>query len=529
MRATKLFVICCFLSAALFGDERIRRWQTDLRYLQEEMEARHAKVDHTISRTELRSEIVALEQRLPALRDDQIVVEIARITAKIGDGHTGVFFFSNRGNFPHRRIPIELYAASDGWLILAASNEYASLAGQRILEIGSTDIEEISRAIQPLMPRDNEESLRARSVKWIVLAELLQTLGFVEDADDVPLLVEDSAGERRSVVVHPVPRGTSIEWVHASAALWLRNRDRKYWMEYLEDSKMLYVQFNSADISAGAPEEEWRAFTHSIVDTVETRKPDKLVIDLRWNAGGSFLRTRHLLWAVIRADSINRKGKLFTILSPISFSAAMSLATELDFHTQTLFVGEVGGGRPNAYGDLGRLMLPNSGIEVRFSRYYYGQSVPEDTRPTIFPDLVAPLSIAGYRAGVDPALEVIRNYKPPVPIGNVIGPVALENGVEAAVQLYRRLRKEKYNDYSWEPNELDRIGTRLMDAGRTADALKIYRLNSAEHPWWAWGHARLGYTLIESGDRNAGLEEYRRAFELDKRNGFYRDELRKSP
>jgi hypothetical protein len=527
VRSTNFFVSLLLVAAPLLADPRADRWREDLAYLRDELRARHANVFHALTPRDYEQGFADLERRVPQLRDDQIVVEIARLAARIGDGHTGVFFFSNRGNFPHRQLPIELYAATDGWLILATDSEHRELIGSQLLKIGSADPDAVFSAVAPLMPRDNDESLRGRAGRWMVMAELLQTLGFVEKADDVPLVVECADGERKTVMMHPVSRNARIDWKTASEPLWLTDRSTKYWMRYLDESHILFIQFNSADIATGSPEKEFASFASSIVDAVAHHHPEKVIVDLRWNHGGSFERTRYLLWALIRADEVNREGKLFVLLSPGTFSAAVSLATELDQHTNALFVGEVPGSAPNSYGDLGRLFPPNSGIEVRYSRYYDGQSLPDDTRPAIYPDLRAPLSIADYRAGIDPAMTAVQEYAPRTPISEILLPIALQENGAAAIARYRQLERSSYNRYSWSPQELDRVASHLQDAQRLADALLLYRFNSEQHPWWAWGHARLGYALLAQGERDAGMKEYLRAFELDKRMTYYRDELRK--
>jgi hypothetical protein len=83
------------------------------------------------------------------------------------------------------------------------------------------------------------------------------------------------------------------------------------------------------------------------------------------------------------------------------------LASQLEYLTPALFVGEPGGARPSGYGDAKKFQLPNSGLTVRASSVAWRDWSVDETRPWIAPDLPAELSSADDRAGIDPALARI--------------------------------------------------------------------------------------------------------------------------
>jgi hypothetical protein len=57
------------------------------------------------------------------------------------------------------------------------------------------------------------------------------------------------------------------------------------------------------------------------------RRPAKLVIDVRQNGGGDYTEgLRHLVHPVKKLPDVNRKGHLFVLIGPNTFSAAMSNA-----------------------------------------------------------------------------------------------------------------------------------------------------------------------------------------------------------
>jgi len=56
----------------------------------------------------------------------------------------------------------------------------------------------------------------------------------------------------------------------------------------------------------------------------------------------------HLLHALLRADKVNRTGRLFVLIGRETFSAAMGLSIELERQTKAIFVGEPTGSSLNA-------------------------------------------------------------------------------------------------------------------------------------------------------------------------------------
>jgi tetratricopeptide (TPR) repeat protein len=254
------------------------------------------------------------------------------------------------------------------------------------------------------------------------------------------------------------------------------------------------------------------------VDFIQTHEVEKCALDLRWNAGGNWGRARHLLRAIIRADKINRRGKLFTIISPQTFSAAVLLAVDLEQHTQTLFVGEPTGGKPNGYGELRRFRLPNSSLEVRYSAWKYQTSSPSDNRPAIMPHLIAGISSSDYRRGIDPALEIILNYKPRQPISEIILDTIRKQGLQPAVRLYQELRNQHYNEYDFSEANLTQLGQELLRSKQVTESIAFFVLNVEAYPYSSNAYYNLAEAYKAAGRNELALKNYRRAFELNKSN-----------
>jgi C-terminal processing protease CtpA/Prc len=166
------------------------------------------------------------------------------------------------------------------------------------------------------------------------------------------------------------------------------------------------VQYNAC---ANKESESLEAFAARLATALEADNIDRLVLDLRWNGGGNNFVNRPLLEAVIRARQ-NRKGRLFVITGPHTFSAAMIFAAQLERYTQAIFVGEPTGSSPNFVGETTVVTLPNTKIAVSLSNLYWQTSHATDFRTWIPPTLYVPETFAAFRARRDSALEAILAY-----------------------------------------------------------------------------------------------------------------------
>jgi hypothetical protein len=118
-----------------------------------------------------------------------------------------------------------------------------------------------------------------------------------------------------------------------------------------------------------------------------------------------------LLHAVLRSG-LDRGGQLFTLIGRTTFSAAMNFSLQLEKHTQTLFVGEPTGSKPNHFGDSRKVQLPNTNLTLRISSLYWQWS-PTDDRPWISPHIEASPSRRAALDGHDPAMEAILEIVSP--------------------------------------------------------------------------------------------------------------------
>jgi Peptidase family S41 len=266
-------------------------------------------------------------------------------------------------------------------------------------------------AVKTMISRDNEQGVLYWAPQYLVMPEILQALGLIQDMEAVPITLESGA----TVTLHPLgpaamrPPDSDMtwsrrqDWIDArgeSDLLWLRDAKSPVRMEVVAGTKTLYVQLNQIS-------DQLTKFAEAMRQKIESDGMDRLILDLRLNRGGNGDYNVPVVRAIIQSQRIDQDGRLFCIIGRGTFSAAQSLANQLEKYTHVTFVGEPSGSKGNAFGDSRKIILPNSGITVRASIFYWQEWFPLDTREGTIPKIAAPLTFDDYRRNVDPALRAI--------------------------------------------------------------------------------------------------------------------------
>jgi hypothetical protein len=402
-------------------------WIEDLDYLVERVEATHYDPWHAIAETEWRSAVEETRRRIPALSDLEIVGELARLLARVGDGHTALDP-SPAGDAPGHRLPIMLYEFADGLFIRASMDP--SLAGARVVSIAGVSIDELETRAAAFLSHDNDFQLIELYPRYLASLEFLQMLGVVDQGPEVGVEIEID-GESRTVTLEARPLEELIallgdyiaevpsfderveppllagmrDGATAAIPLWLRSPYEPYWFTHVPERKLVYVQYNDA---TDREDEPFDAFVSRLFHFIDANDVRALVIDIRLNSGGSTYHSVPLVKAIVGHPRINRRGHVFTIIGRRTNSSAMRFASQLEFWTETLFVGEPSGQGPNAYGGTNVFRLPHHGKSFRVSnRYWIGGQTSDDARIWLAPDIAARLISSDYAANIDPAMDAI--------------------------------------------------------------------------------------------------------------------------
>jgi Peptidase family S41 len=500
------------------------KWREDLRYMAEQMPQVHKNLFHTMTRIHFDEAIKKLDERIPALGRHQIIVEMARIVAMVGDGHTNISP-TRDPKIAFRTYPVKMYFFKDGLYIRAAARENADLAGSKIIKIGNATAGQAYAAVRELIGRDNEMGARFFAPHLLAMPEVLQALGLIDNMEEARFTVE-SSGRRRVVTLKPLgpadmlPPDTDTTWISKEgwtdartgrAPLWLEDPLDKFRFKYLPETKTVYVQYNQVGNKENETIED---FSRRLFAFVDANPVDHLVLDLRLNRGGNGDLNRPLLLGIIKCAKVDQRGKLFTLIGRGTWSAAQFMVNDLERLTNTIFIGEPTGGKINHYGDSRKITLPNSGITVRVSTLWW-QEDERDTRQWTAPEIAAELTFEEYRNGIDPALNAALNYTPQKPLREVLLGALSAGGATAATEQFRAWKADPRNAYADVEERLNTLGYQLLTAKRFEEAIAIFKLNTETCPRSANALDSLAEAYAASGNKELALQTYEKANQLN--------------
>jgi hypothetical protein len=420
--AAVLCVVCLIpgvVAAQSLSSDEAKAWREDLRFMAQAMETTHKNLYHAVSRDAFAAMVAALDARVPTLARHEVIVEMAKIVATVGDGHTNIYP-TRDPTIGFHTLPVAFTFFNTDLYVRSVHDSQRYLLGARVVRIGNRSTAEAFAAAKAIIGRDNEYGARFWAPFLLAMPEVLHALHLTDTLEDVAIAVVTVTGREESVVLHSfapveVMSGDTVRaferrqgWTDARHAasgadpLWLSRTGDAFWFEPV--GGLLYVQINQI---ADARDETLAHFAERLRAEIDRTHPDKVAIDLRLNRGGNGGLNAAVVRALVQSRTIDRKDRLFAIIGPATFSAAQMLVDALARYTNITFVGEPTGSKGNAYGDSFRITLPNSGMTVRASLYYWQEWHPLDSRDATSPSIPAPMTMDAYRANRDPAVEAI--------------------------------------------------------------------------------------------------------------------------
>lgn len=369
-------------------------WREDLDALKVMLPKRHANAFFYLPKEKFEAEIARLRNDVANLNGDQIFVRITQIVNAIGDGHTGIVAPRDRAS-----LPIELQSFGADMRVVAVGQGLTEANGAKVLKIGGADIAEARQRALTLTPSEELMELReGRIVRYLARGMMLHGLGLTPTRDVARFTLQSDAGRTFALDIPALKAGAEakLEPAYPKTGLRYRRPDETFWCESVAAAKAVYCAWNAY--------QELEAKAAQMFALVESSGAEKLVIDLRENGGGdNTVGYAHVVKPLAAHAKLNRKGRLFILIGPLTFSAAMNNAAQLQDQTEAILVGQTIGEKPNSYQEPRQFRLPNSNLVVRASTLYYEF---RKTGPNaIAPDKEIIPTWADLKAGRDPALD----------------------------------------------------------------------------------------------------------------------------
>jgi hypothetical protein len=530
MRTLLVLVAAFSLSTAqLTAQVTTDQWLNDLDHLQQTVNNDYPFLFKKVTPDRFNQEVEELRKDIPGLADHQVLVGFARLVALFGYGHSYVSY--RQDQVPMHRLPLQLYQFSDGIYIQGVTRPYQSLLGAKLVGVEGKSIDQVLGLMKPAFPVENEQFYKAYGLNEINMPELLHAQGVTEMLKMEISLEIEKDGKLMTVPVKAVPVGqtrdrpikygmihTEGNWVGLgtgdNAPLFLKDLDRIYSYTYLEDKKTLYVRQSQIqdDSIADIP-----TFYAEVFDFIEQKEVDKLVLDVRLNGGGNNYKNKPIITGIIANKKINTQGNFMVIIGRRTFSACQNLVNELDNYTNVIFVGEPTGENINFYGDNNRVILPNTGIEVRLSFAWWQDKPQWENGLWTSPHVAVDMSFEDFMAGEDPVLDAALNFDQDDLILDPMGyftQLFMQGKIDQLKSDAIAMKDDSRYKYFDMEGQFTQAGSRLLDSGQVQEGVFVFKLITDLYPESAYAWNNLGDGLNKAGMTQEAVLTYRKVAEM---------------
>jgi len=472
-------------------------WRADLAAVTDMIVENHPEPFRKISREEFEAAVATLNERIPELEETAIIVELARIVALIGDGHTrlalprqhpGLALSLAHSPDPEVReslrfasLPLHFTLFDDGLFITATTAGYEALIGARVDTVGRMPADEAVSAVAAISYAENAQGHKVMSADRLTLPEVLYHLGISEHPDRLMLgvtLTNGRTATRDIPSLHDAASDVLQARPGTEDVLWRARRNERAFSAAIADGAALYLQLNEITAPDG---QQFADVIARAIDAAQRQEAGRLVLDLRHNHGGNGSWNAAIIDGLARSRW-NEYGSLYVLIGRRTFSAAQSLLGELERYTDVIFVGEDSGSSPTHFGDPVKEQLPNSGLTLRVSTIRWHSWLAGEFRESTSPHLSVAYRSADYLHGRDPVLQAALDHNAPAGIAAQTEELLRRGSIQnAAIRFLRH-----HTDTSVYPHDsVDEVvaaGHRLLDEGRIQAGFYMMVLAADFHP-----------------------------------------------
>ena len=386
-------------------------WREDLEVMKRELPRRQKDFEKLMPRAEFERQVSALEASITNWTDAELMFGVMRLVAGLGVAHSVVSTAETplAGQWHQNLMGLKWFA--DGLVVVQAPEEYQATLGKRVVSIGGRTPQELESKLAQYIPHENLAWLRVREPSYLSITEMFQALQAAGADGATDYVLEDTNGVRSTVSVRSrsLPEARKVKMVSVMNVLqiprppYLKNVKKHYWCEWLGDSRTLYIQYNVCGEDKKLP---FADFTEQVRELATTNAVARVVVDLRWNAGGNSAVMSPLTRLLKKNAEWSGPGRLYVVIGGETFSSGVINALELRDELQAVMVGEPTGGKPNGYGEVSSFKLPNTQLDIEFTTKYFNLE-PNDAGAWVMPEILAPCKWSDFLAGRDPAMEKI--------------------------------------------------------------------------------------------------------------------------
>lgn len=395
-------------------------WREDILQLKDILQKNHVNLYHHTNKVNFDNAFKSLLNQIVHLNEKQILIEIAKIVALAGDGHTSFDPATSQEKISFNSYPVCLYPFEEGLYCISAPNTIPDISGLRLLSIDDTPIQNVRTKLIPYIQRDNEEEINYTYPYLIENASLLFYAGITKKENEAKFSFDDH-GQKVEKWITALPDSSyrKLKWIAARKSIRdiaaIRNLsflfsnsvsilhlkdEYNYWTQIFDSSKTVFLQYNTCwDQKNRLPFKDF--VNKEVFSFLDKNHEYKLVIDLRYNPGGEPATLAPLI------EGIRLRSEHFKIYRPIvlvgtrTYSAAATNVLQLKDSCNAILMGQTSRARPNSPSEGRDFVLKHSGCIISISTQMVSRSPRLGSIMKIPLDKKIPLSIYDYLFDVD--------------------------------------------------------------------------------------------------------------------------------
>jgi len=363
-----VFVISRFVNISIKNENISKeQWREDIKYLQENLPKKHVNLYFNETAEEFNSLLRELDSNVSSLTSEEIQIQLIKTVASIGDSHTNITNFKS-----NKLLPLKFYWFKDGIYIISCDSEYKDLLGFKLLEVNNTPVEDYINGLSVLIPHENKSLIKARFSDYMEDLKVLEHFGSVKN-DTVSLVLLDNEGNEVTKEIK-IKENTDIKYINledelSDKPLYLQDQSKGFWSTYLKEENLIYCKLNTCPVYFDKKE------LNNIEKISRENSVKTIVVDLRNNSGGTYYDDNGLYNMVSQLKTSKLVENVDVIIGRETFSSGMLYALEFKDKLNAKLYGEPTGGKPSHYGDVQKIVLPNSKLNVSYSTKYFNSNI----------------------------------------------------------------------------------------------------------------------------------------------------------
>jgi len=341
----------------------------------------------------------------PQMEDIEFYFAVRELVAQVGDSHTMVGFPKDIAASLHA-LPIQIAYVNNAWRLIVVEKSQEPMLGSEVLSLNGVSIEQIMERAEPLVGYDNQVWFNQNVSQLLNIAEFYTYVGITENASD-PITLTIDHRTCQNVSSSSITPISITEFYQKEFVTLYDNPSRTgsarvyYRTEFLDTQEaILFIQYN---VCASDPAFPIEGFIEETLALVSSKKPSKIIVDLRYNGGGDSSLAEPMIDGLARYQRA-QGFTLDVLIGERTFSSALMNAVQLKQRSNATLVGTPTGGSVNHFGEVKTFTLPNSGIPVQYSTKFFVMDKSHQGG-SLQPDVFVTPTVEDLLSGVDTVVQ----------------------------------------------------------------------------------------------------------------------------